>query len=153
MTREMSEKANPVSASVRPAAQGRHAEDAARLRPMPAGASPAMSAERFDARSLRRAGDALRAVEWSELTARLNAARDLRLLMRNESQTSIEDVAASFGDAAASYFALIDDNEPGVNPDALGHSKALGDIAVISDRTGTADDPARAAHGDTREMQ
>jgi hypothetical protein len=149
----MFEKANPVSASIRPAAQGRHAEDGARLRPISSGASSALSAERFDARSLRRAGDALRAVEWSELTARLNAARDLRLLMRNESQTSIEDVAASFGDAAASYFALLDDGEPGVNPDALGHPKALGDIAVISHSTGTADDPAEATHGDTREMQ
>ena len=74
----------------------------------------------------RRAGDALRAVEWSELTARLNAARDLRLLLRTESQAPIESVAASFGDAAASYFALLGDDEHGVNPDALEQLKALG---------------------------
>ena len=82
--------------------------------------------ERFASRPARRAGDALRALEWSELTARLNAARDLRLLLRTESHAPIEPAAASFGDAAASYFALLDDSEPGVNPDALGQSKALG---------------------------
>ena len=81
-----------------------------------------VTGERF----ARRAGDALRAVEWSELTARLNAARDLRMLLRTEAQAPIEAVAASFGDAAASYFALLDDGEPGVNRDALGQSKALG---------------------------
>ncbi len=74
----------------------------------------------------QRAGNALRSVEWSELTARLNAARDLRLLLRNESQAPIEAVAASFGDAAASYFALLDDSEPAVNRDALEHLKDLG---------------------------
>lgn len=77
-------------------------------------------------RPARRAGDALRAVEWSELTARLNAARDLRLLLRTESQAPIESVAASFGDAAASYFALLGDDEQRVNPDALEQLKALG---------------------------
>lgn len=86
--------------------------------------------ERFAGPTARRAGDALRAVEWSEITARLNAARDLRLLMRSESAAPIEAVAASFGDAAASYFALLDDGEsggePGVNRDALGQSKGLG---------------------------
>ena len=75
----------------------RRAEDGARLRP--GGAAPL--GERFDSRPARRAGDALRAVEWSEITARLNAARDLRLLLRSESQGRIEAVAASFGDAAA----------------------------------------------------
>lgn len=80
-----------------------------------------------------RGGDALRAVEWSELTARLNAARDLRLLLRTESHGSIEGDAASFGDAAASYFALLDDGQPGVNLDALGQSKALGATVPRSD--------------------
>lgn len=145
----MFEKTNPASAAARPAVTGLNADDTARLRRPPA----PKSAERFDARSLRRAGDALRAVEWSELTARLNAARDLRLLMRTESQTIIEDVAASFGDAAASYFALLEEDEPGVNPDALGHSKALGDILVPSEGDRTAGEPAGAARGDAREMQ
>ncbi len=145
----MFEKTNPASAPPRPAATGQQADDTVRLRRPPA----PISAERFDARSLRRSGDALRAVEWSELTARLNAARDLRLLMRTESQMIIEDVAASFGDAAASYFALLDDNEPSVNPDALEQSKALGDILVPSEGDRTAGEPAGAARGDAREMQ
>lgn len=89
----------------------------------PSGARP--DGERFASRSARRAGDALRALEWGELTARLNAARDLRLLLRTESLAPIEPAAASFGDAAASYFALLDDSEPGVNRNALGQSKAL----------------------------
>ncbi len=70
--------------------------------------------------------NALRAVEWGELTARLNAARDLRLLLRTESQAPIESAAASFGDAAASYFALLDHDEPAVNRDALEHMKVPG---------------------------
>jgi hypothetical protein len=112
--------------------------------------------ERFAGRAARRAGDALRAVEWSELTARLNAARDLRLLLRSESQGAIEAVAASFGDAAASYFALLDDSELPVNRDALGQLKDLG--AKIGD-----DQTIRAAHttehksgaplGDARDMK
>jgi hypothetical protein len=142
-TTVMFEKANPISASTAPHARGlRHAS-----------AGPA---ERFESRGPRRAGDALRAVEWSEITARLNAARDLRLLLRNESQAPIEMVAASFGDAAASYFALLDDSEPRVNPDALGQSKALG--AKTEDHN--ANRPGRAsvestdaAQGDAREMQ
>lgn len=81
--------------------------------------------ERFASHPARRAGEALRALEWSELTARLNAARDLRLLLRTESHAPIEPAAASFGDAAASYFALLDDSEPGVNPDTLDQSKGL----------------------------
>lgn len=84
----------------------------------------AQAGERFESRAGKRAGDALRAVEWSEITARLNAARDLRLLLRSESQGRIEAVAASFGDAAASYFAMIDENEPAVNHHALECSKA-----------------------------
>ncbi|MFN3863933.1 MAG: hypothetical protein ACK4RT_06595 [Erythrobacter sp.] len=117
----MFEKAESLSASLT-VPLTRRAEDGAR--PCPgAGAS---IAERFDARPARRAGDALRAVEWSEITARLNAARDLRLLLRSESQGRIEAVAASFGDAAASYFAMIEDHEPAINHDALDAPKGLG---------------------------
>ena len=116
----MFEKADSVSASLR-APLMRRAEDGARLRH----GGAALLGERFDSRPARRAGDALRAVEWSEITARLNAARDLRLLLRSESQGRIEAVAASFGDAAASYFAMIEDNEPAINLDALDASKAL----------------------------
>lgn len=69
-------------------------------------------------------GNALRAIEWGELTARLGAARDLRLLMRRDSRLNIEATAASFGDAAATYFRAIEDSERVVNPDALEASKA-----------------------------
>lgn len=119
----MFEKAHPLSASFRPVPAGRRAEDGARLRP----AAPSGPGERFEARGPRRGGDALRAVEWSEITARLNAARDLRLLLRGESQGRIEAVAASFGDAAASYFAMIEDDQPYINHDALDASKASDD--------------------------
>ena len=98
----------------------------------------------------------MRAVEWSEITARLNAARDLRLLMRSESQTPIELAAASFGDAAASYFALIDEDEPDINRDALGQSKGLGVMPDNNEanRTGdAADQNAGAAPDDAREVQ
>lgn len=116
--------------------------------------------ERFAGRSARRAGDALRVVEWSEITARLNAARELRLLLRTESSAPIESVAASFGDAAASYFALLDDGEsagkPGVNRDALGQSKVFGANYAHYDANrphpaeGQTSDAARGDARDTR---
>ncbi len=160
----MFEKAKPVPASQRPLVGNRWTEARTRSRV----AAPVGDGERFEARvetraearaearQARRAGDALRAVEWSEITARLNAARDLRLLLRTESQAPIEAVAASFGDAAASYFALLDDSEPGVNPDALGQSKALGAIndASNANRSGAATgESPDAGRGDAREMQ
>lgn len=111
---------------------------------------------RFAGRLQRRAGDALRVVEWSELTARLNAARDLRLLLRSESQAPIEAVAASFGDAAASYFALLDHDEPAVNRDGLGHLNVPG--AKVghdeANRPGHAEGTSSdAPRGDARDMQ
>lgn len=148
----MFEKAQPVSVSSRaPAARSYAEEHAAARRPV-----PAAQGEPFESRASRRAGDALRAVEWSELTARLNAARDLRLLLKNETQAPIEASAASFGDAAASYFALLDDSEPDVHLDALGQSKVLGATLNVSEanRSGSsAKDPSDAAPGDAREMQ
>lgn len=148
----MFEKANPLSASPQGLAAGLLPED--RLRARRSG--PVMPGGRSDSPEQRRAGGALRAVEWSEITARLNAARDLRLLLRKESHAPIEAVAASFGDAAASYFALLDDSERDVNPDALGEPKALGATTVISDanRPGRAADyPSGAARDDAKEVQ
>jgi hypothetical protein len=125
----MFEEAKPFQAHTDAPANALTPQERARLRAMvgPGGD------DRFADRPARRAGDALRAVEWSEITARLNAARDLRLLLRTESQAPIESVAASFGDAAASYFAMIDDGEPGFNHDALGQSKALDAINGSND--------------------
>jgi hypothetical protein len=118
----MFEKANPLAATIRGPANGLRPENGAD----PRRSVPGMGDDRFATHDQRRAGGALRAVEWSELTARLNAARDLRLLLRTESQAPIGAVAASFGDAAASYFALLDDSQRDVNHDALGQSKAFG---------------------------
>lgn len=70
-------------------------------------------------------GTALKAIAWPELTARINAARDLRSVLRRDSSCMV----ASFTDAAAGYFASIDDSgEQGkrpVNPDALEHGKSM----------------------------
>lgn len=73
-------------------------------------------------------GQALRALDWNEVTARLNAARDLRELMRRDSRLNIQAAAASFGDAAATYFRAIESDERTVNHDALGSCKASGCI-------------------------
>jgi hypothetical protein len=151
----MFEKVDPLYAALRPPFV-RCAEDGARLRR----SMVAPAGERFESRPVRRSGDALRAVEWSEITARLNAARDLRLLMRSESQGRIEAVAASFGDAAASYFAMIDESEPVINHDALDCSKAS-DGMECSGAAGQHDavsggdaGRATAAHGgDARDTQ
>jgi hypothetical protein len=71
-----------------------------------------------------RGGNALRAIEWGDLKSRLGAARDLRVLLRRDAQLNIEATAASFGDAAARYFAALEDGERAVNPDALEGRKA-----------------------------
>lgn len=72
------------------------------------------------------------------------AARDLRLLLRSESEGRIEAVAGSFGDAAASYFAMILDNEPDVNLEALDCSKVEDGMEC----TRTAFGNAGGSHGD-----
>lgn len=148
----MFEKANPLTAfqSAAPGAQQPESKGRA-LRSL-----PPLQPDRMDARSARRVGEALRALEWGEITARLNAARDLRLLMRHEARAPIEAVAASFGDAAASYFALIDDGQPDVNLDALGQSKALdatSSVAEVERSAGAHDEGVGANRGDAREMQ
>jgi hypothetical protein len=153
----MFEEAKPFQARSDVPATGLTAEERARLRAMVgSGAGSGDGEERFVPLAGQRAGDALRAVEWSEITARLNAARDLRLLLRHESQAPIETVAASFGDAAASYFALLDDSEPAVNHDALGQSKASD--AMHGASNANRPDKTRGAHsdeprGDARDRQ
>ncbi|TAD82265.1 MAG: hypothetical protein EAY70_03745 [Sphingomonadales bacterium] len=148
----MFEKAKPFQPRADAPAGGRPAEEQAYMRRAVTGAEEG----RFAARSVRRAGDALRAVEWSEITARLNAARDLRLLLRTESQAPIEAATASFGDAAASYFALLDDGEPVLNHDALGQSKDRGAM-VDADEANRPDDASGfhsdAPGGDARDNQ
>lgn len=146
----MFEKTRPNPARSEAHSGGLSAEERALLRATAKGGG----AERFATRQPRRNSEALRAMEWSELTARLNAARDLRLLLRTESQGPIEMVAASFGDAAASYFALLDDSEPPINPDALGQSKYPGakvdavDANRPENANGTRSDAPRGAARD-----
>ncbi len=148
----MFEKAKPFNAQIGALSGGRPAEERTRVRATTSGGGE----ERFAQRPARRASEALRALEWSELTARLNAARDLRLLLRTESHAPIEQAAASFGDAAASYFALLDDSEPVVNLDTLGQPKALG-AKVDFDQANRPGDakglPSDAPCGDARDKQ
>ena len=70
-----------------------------------------------------RASDALQKLEWSELSARLAAARDLRLLLRRDASRGDTGGHASFADAASQYFRTRNDSEPDVNPVALEHCK------------------------------
>jgi hypothetical protein len=146
----MFEKAKPSLARAATPSGDHSAEQRMRLRAAAAISDAGRGAEH----PVRRAGDALRAVEWSELTARLNAARDLRLLLRSEARAPIAAVAASFGDAAASYFALVEDGEPDVNHDALGQLKGPGAMVVASDgscsgatRSPRSDAPCGVARG------
>ena len=85
-------------------------------------------------------GTALKAIAWPELTARINAARDLRSVLRPDSACMM----ASFTDAAAGYFASIEDpadqDKRPVNPDALEHGKPAGST--------TGDAEGEAAKGD-----
>lgn len=92
-----------------------------------------------------RGGDALRAIAWSELTARLNAARDLRRVLRRDVRHSIETTAASFGDAAATYFQKLGNEERGVNPVDLEASKASRRKVVLE----TIETATRDARDDT----
>ncbi len=69
---------------------------------------------------------ALRAFGWSELTARIDAARDLRRVLRNDSLVE----ATSFADAAGGYFVSEGNNKQRVNPNALEARKGLADIKV-----------------------
>ncbi|MEP3052165.1 MAG: hypothetical protein ABJP48_05405 [Erythrobacter sp.] len=79
-----------------------------------------------------RAGEALRAIGWSELAARINAARDLREVLRSDSAQGALTVA-SFGDAAGSYFAAASDCERPVNPIALEARKASTAMPIRAD--------------------
>jgi hypothetical protein len=88
-------------------------------------------------------GGALRAIEWGELTARFQAARDLRELLRRDPSLNIEESAASFGDAAARYFASLSEGEGPVNLDDLEARKAS--CGISSEVEGN------AATGETRD--
>ncbi|MFN3990209.1 MAG: hypothetical protein ACK4IS_08120 [Erythrobacter sp.] len=67
------------------------------------------------AAGLRPRQTALKAIEWCDLSARLEAARDLRLALRHEARRHIEDTAASVSDAAAQYFRTLEQSKRLVN--------------------------------------
>ena len=83
-------------------------------------------------------GGALRLIDWNELTARLNASRDLRTLLKREETLGFAGTSGSFVDAAARYFRTCDEavetsgeaREPDVNSNALEPSKCSPGIAT-----------------------
>ena len=82
--------------------------------------------------NIRRGGGALRAIGWTELSARLNAARELREILREEASQNAFMVA-SFGDAASSYFSPAVADQPDINSVDLEHSKASSFISFGKD--------------------
>ena len=121
-------------------------------------AAQAGSSERSDTlahpAALRRGETALKAIAWSDLTARLEAARDLRQALRFEARRSIEDTVASFSDAAAQYFRKLEDCQRPVNPGALEMSKCSTPI-VVAQQSGVAELSADAlsSRDDAKEEQ
>ena len=121
----MFEKAKPVpqaKAAANPGSlTGRFSGDTAFGDDLPTGGINARPHENGDG------GDTLRVVGWSELTARLNAARDLRLVLRRDAHGNAVNGPGSdhsnFADAAARYFRTRHCEEPDVNPVALEHLK------------------------------
>lgn len=95
-----------------------------------------------------RTGEAMRAIEWHELTARLNAARDLRRELRSEASLCAGSSGASFGDAAERYFKALSHGERPVNLDALEGSKGSSGIVSQSDK----DAAKHVARGVAREQ-
>lgn len=81
-------------------------------------------------------GTALRAFGWPELTARINAARDLRRVLRRDSSYG----SASFHDAAAGYFNSVDNGKQSVNHGALEHSKSNWRKASLAEETAATGD-------------
>ena len=76
-------------------------------------------------------------IEWTELTARLSASRDLRHLLKREETLGLSEASGSFADAAARYFRTCEESEesrePDVNPNALDASKCSPGIASEHD--------------------
>ena len=72
---------------------------------------------------------ALRSFGWPELTARINAARDLRQFLVADTLL----FAASFDDVAAGYFARGELGKPHVNHSALGGRKCSDGMGVFGE--------------------
>lgn len=92
-------------------------------------------------------GRALRVVGWSDLTARINAARDLRELLRQDLVLG----AASFTDAAAGYFVPDEEGKRAVNHNALEPCKGLEDKKIDIENAEAADHADRFTEQGCRE--
>ena len=71
----------------------------------------------------------LRTIEWSELTARLSAARDLRQLLREDVGAKARSENQGFANAAAQFFRASAEDERCVNPNALEARKTSSDTS------------------------
>lgn len=102
------------------------------------GAKPGTGRDLGQPAPTRRGDTALKAIAWSDLTARLEAARDLRMALRHDARRNIEDAAASFGDAAAKYFRTLEGFQHLVNLAALEEHKGSAPI-LSGDESSSAD--------------
>ena len=77
----------------------------------------------------------MRPIDWTELTARLNAARDLRRVLRKGSGGRVDE----FADAAARFLNGRDEHQTDVNLVGLGRSKGSQSItfgvSIENDKT------------------
>lgn len=106
-------------------------------------AAPAAKAgarQQHEAVAARRGDTALKAIAWSDLTARLDAARDLRHALRQDARRNIGDAAASFSDAAAQYFRAIETDQHLINLAALDEDKGCGPIFSGNESTSAVGD-------------
>lgn len=93
----------------------------------------------------------LRMIEWTDLVARLKAARDLRRLFRRDAKGTADPSSGSFTDAAARYFREREEYEEVVNPVALERSKASS--GIVSERSGPKQPVAKPTEQETRDTQ
>jgi hypothetical protein len=119
-----------------------------------ASAPAGQSTGELPALPLRRGDTALKAIEWCDLAARLEAARDLRLALRHEARRHIEDTAASFSDAAAQYFRTLEQSKQPVNLGSLDDHKGSAPIVPdVEAGTATAALPAGFSRDDAKDEQ
>ena len=95
------------------------------------------SARAYDRASARQ--DSLRAVSWSDLVARLEAARELRA----ELGTGETAGGASFDPDSARHIAELSGDKQDINFDDLANGKAAGGKARSNNNGAASDDPRK----------